>query len=53
MKDYKQFVKTLPNSTIVCALGDFNPPTTTHELLVKTVQVVSEQRKADKGKKKK
>jgi nicotinic acid mononucleotide adenylyltransferase len=47
MKDYKQFVKTLPNSTIVCALGDFNPPTTTHELLVKTVQVVSEQRKAD------
>lgn len=47
MKDYKQFIKTLPNSTIVCALGDFNPPTTTHELLVKTVQVVSEQRKAD------
>jgi len=47
MKDYKQFIKTLPNSTIVCALGEFNPPTTTHELLVKTVQVVSEQRKAD------
>lgn len=47
MKDYRQFIKQLPNTTIVCALGEFNPPTTAHELLVKTVQVVSEQRNAD------
>lgn len=47
MKDYKQFLKQLPNSTFVCALGEFNPPTTAHELLVKTVKVVAEQRKAD------
>ena len=47
MKDYKQFIKQLPSSTIVCALGEFNPPTTTHELLIKTVQVVAEQKKAD------
>ena len=47
MKDYRQFIKQLPNSTIVCALGEFNPPTTAHELLVKTVQVVAEQTKSD------
>lgn len=47
MKDYKQFLKQLPNNTFVCALGEFNPPTTAHELLVKTVQVVAEQRSAD------
>lgn len=47
MKDYRQFIKQLPNNTIVCALGEFNPPTIAHELLVKTVQVVAEQRNAD------
>ena len=47
MKDYKQFIKQLPTSTIVCALGEFNPPTTAHELLIKTVQIVSEQKNAD------
>ena len=46
MKDYKQFIKQLPNSTIVCALGEFSPPTVAHELLIKTVQVVAEQRKS-------
>lgn len=47
MKDYRQFIKQLPNNTIVCALGEFNPPTIAHELLVKTVQVVAEQNNAD------
>ena len=47
MKDYRQFIRQLPNNTIVCALGEFNPPTTAHELLVKTVQVVSEQKGSD------
>jgi hypothetical protein len=47
MKDYKQFIRQLPNTTIVCALGEFNPPTTAHELLVQTVKVVAEQRGAD------
>ena len=46
MKDYKQFIRQLPNSTIVCALGEFSPPTVAHELLIKTVQVVAEQRKS-------
>lgn len=46
MKDYRQLIKELPSSTVVCALGEFNPPTTAHELLVKTVKVVAEQRKA-------
>ena len=47
MKDYRQLIKELPSNTFVCALGEFNPPTTSHELLVKTVKVVAEQRKAD------
>jgi hypothetical protein len=47
MKDYRQLIKELPSNTFVCALGEFNPPTTAHELLVKTVKVVAEQRKAD------
>ena len=47
MKNYRQFIRQLPTNTVVCALGEFNPPTTAHELLIKTVQVVSEQRKAD------
>ena len=47
MKDYKQFIKQLPSSTIVCALGEFNPPTVSHELLVKTVKVVAEQKQCD------
>ena len=47
MKDYRQFIKQLPSNTIVCALGEFNPPTTAHELLIKTVQVVAEQRNCD------
>jgi hypothetical protein len=47
MKNYRQFIRQLPTNTVVCALGEFNPPTIAHELLLKTVQVVSEQRKAD------
>ncbi len=47
MKDYRQFIKQLPSSTIVCALGDFDPPTTAHELLIQTVKVVAEQRNCD------
>jgi hypothetical protein len=47
MKDYKQLLKELPSNTIVCALGEFNPPSTAHELLVKTVKVLSEQKGSD------
>lgn len=47
MKDYKQLIKELPSNTFVCALGEFNPPTTSHELLVNTVKVVSERYRAD------
>lgn len=47
MKDYKTLLKELPSNTIVCALGEFNPPTTAHELLVKTVKVLAEQKNSD------
>lgn len=47
MKDYRQLIKELPSNTFVCALGEFNPPTIAHELLVKTVKVVAEHRRAD------
>lgn len=47
MKDYKQLLKELPSNTIVCALGEFNPPTVGHELLVKTVKVLAEQKGSD------
>lgn len=42
MKDYKQLLKELPSNTVVCALGDFDPPTVAHELLVKTVTRLAE-----------
>ena len=47
MKDYRQLIKELPSTTLVCALGDFDPPTTAHELLVKTVNRLSEQKNTD------
>lgn len=42
MKDYKQLLKELPSNTVVCALGDFDPPTVGHELLIKTVKRLAE-----------
>lgn len=42
MKDYKQLLKELPSNTVVCALGDFDPPTVSHELLIKTVKRLAE-----------
>lgn len=47
MKDYRQLIKELPSSTIVCAVSEFNPPTIGHELLVKTVKKLAEQRNSD------
>lgn len=47
MKDYRQLIRELPSSTFVCALGEFNPPTVAHEVLVKTVKIVAEQNRAD------
>jgi hypothetical protein len=47
MKDYRQLIKELPSTTLVCAFGDFDPPTTAHELLVKTVNRLSEQKNTD------
>lgn len=44
MKDYRQLLKELPSNTIVCAVGEFNPPTVGHELLVKTVKRLAEQK---------
>ena len=47
MKDYRQLIKELPSTTLVCAFGDFDPPTTAHELLVKTVNRLAEQKNTD------
>ena len=44
MKDYRQLLKELPSNTIVCAFGEFDPPTVGHELLVKTVKRLAEQK---------
>jgi hypothetical protein len=38
MKNYKQLVKNLPSKTAVFTVGKFNPPTSAHELLVKSVK---------------
>ena len=47
MKKYSQFLKELPSKTVVFAFGRFNPPTTGHELLVKAVKKLAQQRGAD------
>jgi len=47
MKDYRQLIKELPSTTLVCAFGDFDPPTSAHELMVKTVNRLSEQKNTD------
>ena len=47
MKDYRQLIKELPSKTLVCAFGDFDPPTTAHELMVKTVNRLAEQKNTD------
>lgn len=47
MKNYKQFIRQLPNNTLVCALAEFSPPTISHELLIKSVKVVAEEKSAE------
>ena len=47
MKRYKQLIKELPAKSIVMAFGRFNPPTIGHELLVKAVKKLAQQRSAD------
>ena len=47
MKQYRQLLNELPSKTIVFAFGRFNPPTTGHELLMKVVQRLAQQKRAD------
>ena len=47
MKDYRQLIKELPSRTVVMAFGRFNPPTIGHELLVKAVKKLAQQKNAD------
>jgi hypothetical protein len=47
MKDYKQFLKGLPSKTVVLACSKFNPPTVGHELLIKAVKKLAEQKNAN------
>ena len=46
MKDYRQLIKELPSKTIVLACAKFNPPNIGHELLIKAVKSVAEQKNA-------
>jgi hypothetical protein len=46
MKDYRQLIRELPSKTIVLACSKFNPPTIGHELLIKAVKSVAEQKNA-------
>ena len=47
MKQYKQLLNELPSKSVVFAFGRFNPPTTGHELLMKVVQRLAQQKRAD------
>lgn len=47
MKQYKQLLNELPSKTVVFAFGRFNPPTNGHELLMKVVQRLAQQKRAD------
>jgi len=47
MKNYKNFLKELPSKTVVLACGRFNPPTLAHEVLVRSVKKLAEQKSAD------
>jgi nicotinic acid mononucleotide adenylyltransferase len=47
MKKYRQLIKELPTKKVVFAFGRFNPPTTGHELLVKTVKKLASTGSAD------
>jgi co-chaperonin GroES (HSP10) len=47
MKEYRQLLRELPTKTIVLACGKFNPPSREHELLVKSVKKLAEQKGAD------
>lgn len=47
MKKYKDLLSELPSKSVVVTYGQFNPPTTGHELLIKVVRKLAKQRKAD------
>lgn len=44
MKNYKQLLKELPSSTVYCAVAEFDPPTVDHEIVVKTVKKLAEEK---------
>lgn len=46
MKDYRQLIRELPSKTVVLACGKFNPPTIGHELQIKAVKTLAEQKNA-------
>lgn len=46
MKNFKQLLKELPSSKVVFAYGVFSPPTSGHELIVKSVKSLSESQSA-------
>lgn len=49
MKAYSQFLRELPSKKVVFAFGAFQPPTISHELLVKTVDNLATEQRAAKA----
>jgi len=47
MKNFKQLLKELPSNKVVLAFGQFSPPTSGHELIVKSVKKISESQSSD------
>jgi hypothetical protein len=46
MKAYSQLLREFPSKKVVLAFGDFQTPSTSHELLIKTVQKVANEQVA-------
>jgi hypothetical protein len=47
MKNYRQLLKELPSNKVVFAFGQFQPPTSAHELQVKVVKKLAEEQHSD------
>ena len=47
MKNYKELLNELPSKSVVFTAGSYNPPSIGHELIIKVVRKLANQRKAD------
>ncbi len=47
MIKYKTLLESIPNSSVVIAIADFNPPSIGHEILIKKVKKIAEYQNSD------